>query len=116
MKAIRKKVKKLKDEIELIEQEAKRELHQLKLIEKFEDFKTKFSKNLTELEFEERKKLVRLLVEDVIVDIKKEEILVRHIIPTEKRLLLCTGSSFASFGKSHIRRFRTGTAKAIPKT
>jgi hypothetical protein len=48
--------------------------------------------NLTALKFEERKQIVRLLVEEVLVNTQTNEITVRHILPLDQKLPLCKGS------------------------
>jgi hypothetical protein len=50
-----------------------------------EDFSVKIKENLDRLDFETRKQIVRLLVEEVEIDTIKEEINVKHIIPLDSR-------------------------------
>ena len=88
LKAIKANIERIKDESVLIEQEAQCELRELKLVEEFGNFKERLNTNLSHLEFSEKKKLVRLLVEEVFVDFHKQQVLVRHIIPFTKNLPL----------------------------
>ncbi|MEJ7712904.1 MAG: recombinase family protein [Pyrinomonadaceae bacterium] len=84
LKAIRAKMKKAADECALIEKEEKQEGQRLQLIEQFSEFAQRMKSNLTNLGFAERKQIVRLLVEEVKVNTKSEEITVRHILPLDK--------------------------------
>jgi site-specific DNA recombinase len=86
--AIRAKIKRLSGECDLIEQERKERLSQLKLVDRYADFVKKFGDNLDQLDFEKRKEVVRLLVEEVAVDVKNEHVTVRHIVPAEKNIQL----------------------------
>ena len=96
LKSTKSKIEKLEKECIVIEQEAQTELKQLNLVEQFENFKEKLNMNLANLEFEDKQKLIRLLVEEICVDMQKGQILLRHIIPVEKSLPLCWGSFSAS--------------------
>ena len=98
LKALRAKMKKAADECALIEKEEKEEGHRLQVIEQFTEFAKQIKSNLTNLQFEERKQIVRLLVEEVKVNTKTEEITVRHILPLDKKFPLCKGSSLSGVG------------------
>jgi hypothetical protein len=98
LKVIRSKIKQLQDECMLLDQEEKKKQQQLHLIEQFDDFKKRMNNNLPKLSFEDRKKLVRLLVSEVIVDVNKEELTVRHIVPINKSLPLCPWSNITATG------------------
>ena len=54
--------------------------------------------NLSTLGFAERNHLVRLLVEEVIVNTSTEEITVRHILPVDQTFPLCKRSNYSSLG------------------
>jgi site-specific DNA recombinase len=95
LKSIRAKIKKLHDECALVEKETKEEHHRLQLIEQFAVFAQRMNTNLSTLGFAERKHLVRLLVEEVIVNTSTEEITVRHILPVDQTLPLCKRSMLA---------------------
>jgi site-specific DNA recombinase len=68
LKSLRAKLKKLADEWTLVEKDAKEEHHRLQLIEQFAMFAQRMTTNLSTLEFAERKQIVRLLVEEVLVN------------------------------------------------
>lgn len=89
---IRKKIRQLTDEHEMLDKEKEQKLRQLHLIEQFESFKTRFDEGLDHLTFKDRQMVTRLLVSEAIVDVKNTDILVRHIIRTDKMVPLCTGS------------------------
>ena len=93
LKTIRAKIKRLHDECALVEREAKEAHHRLQLIEQFTTFTHRMTTNLSTLSFAERKQIIRLLVEEVVVDTTTEEITVRHILPVEQMFPLCKGSS-----------------------
>jgi hypothetical protein len=54
------------------------------LIEQFSTFQDKFSSRLSELTFDEKQQVVRLLVEEVLVDSVNEQLVVKHVIPLDK--------------------------------
>jgi len=91
LKSIRSRIKKVEDECLLLEREEKEEARRLELIEQFTDFTQRMKVNMSTLSFEERKQVVRLLVEEVIVNTKTEEVTVRHIMPLDQQFPLCTG-------------------------
>ncbi len=95
LKSIRAKIKKLHDECALVEKETTEEHHRLQLIEQFAVFAQRMNTNLSTLGFAERKHLVRLLVEEVIVNTSTEEITVRHILPVDQTFPLCKRSTLA---------------------
>jgi hypothetical protein len=100
LKGIRAKIKKLHDECALVEKDAKEEHHRLQLIEQFAVFAQRMNTNLSTLGFAERRHLVRLLVEEVIVNTSTEEITVRHILPTDQTFPLCKRSNLTAVGQS----------------
>jgi site-specific DNA recombinase len=93
---IRERMKTIEQEYKLLEEEKHREQKQLQLIEQFSTFQAKFSSRLGELTFEEKKQVVRLLVEEVVVDSVNEKLTVKHVIPLDKRFPLRSGSLVAS--------------------
>lgn len=93
LKTLRAKLKKLQEEYALIEREAKEAHHRLQLIEQFTAFTQRMTTNLSTLGFAERKQIIRLLIEEVVVNTATEEITVRHILPLEQMLPLCKGST-----------------------
>ncbi len=58
--------------------------------------------NLSTLGFAERKHLVRLLVEEVIVNTSTEEITVRHILPVDQTFPLCKRSTYSSLERTAV--------------
>src|SRR3989304_10269385 len=72
----------------------------VKVISNLEDFSSKIKENLDELDFERKKQIVRLLVEEVEIDTIKEEINVKHIIPLDNRKCqLCSGTRFTNISQ-----------------
>lgn len=96
LKSIRSKIQKLEQECSFFAVEEKRKQDQLQLIEQFQDFRKRMKSNLADLNFEDRKKLVRLLVSEVVVDVNKEELVVRHTVPISKSWPLCPGSNLTT--------------------
>ena len=99
LKSIRVKIKKLQDESVLLAKEEKEQLHQLQLIKQFNDFTKRMTSNLANLSFEEKKNIVRLLVEEIVVNVKTEEVTVKHILPlqTQQEMFsLCKGSNITA--------------------
>jgi site-specific DNA recombinase len=81
--SIRAKMTTIEQEKTFLEKDKERQLRQLQVIEQFEVFKEKMNMNLTDLTFDQKKTLVRLLISEVSVDTKSEEILIRHTLPLE---------------------------------
>jgi hypothetical protein len=104
LKSLRSKIKKSQDECALLEKEEKEESHRLQLIEQFADFTQRMKANLTRLNFEERRQIVRLLVEEVIVNTQTDEITVRHILPLDQKFPLCKGSKRATLRDTLLAR------------
>lgn len=112
LKSLRSKIKKLHDEFAQVEKEEKEEHHRLQLIEQFAEFTKRMSKNLSNLSFTERKRIVRLLVEEVLVNTSTEEITVRHILPLDQKFPLCKGSTVAAAVKHPAGRIGQGAGTA----
>ena len=93
LKRIRERIKAVQQEYALLEEEKHREQKQLQLIEQFATFQNKFSSRLDALSFEEKKQVVRLLVEEVLVDSVNEKLIVKHVIPLDKSFPLRSGSN-----------------------
>jgi site-specific DNA recombinase len=92
LEVIRDRIKHIQQEYTLLEEEKHREQKQLPLIEQFSTFQKKFSSRLGSLTFEEKKQVVRLLVDEVLVDSINEKLIVKHVIPLDKRFPLRSGS------------------------
>jgi hypothetical protein len=99
LEVIRDRIKNMQREYTLLEEEKHREPKQLQLIEQFSTFQKKFSSRLERLTFEEKKHVVRLLVDEVWVDSINEKLIVKHIIPLDKRFPLCSGSGELLVGR-----------------
>ena len=99
LKSLRAKLKKLHAEWALIEKETKEEHHRLQLIEQFAMFTQRMNTNLSTVGFAERKQIVRLLVEEVVVNTSSDEITVRHILPVDQTFPLCKRSTEPSPGQ-----------------
>jgi site-specific DNA recombinase len=93
LERIRAKIRNVEQEYTLLEQEKHREQQQLQLIEQFATFQAKFVSRLDRLTFAEKKPVVRLLVEEVLVDSVNESLTVKHVIPLHKSFPLRLGSS-----------------------
>src|SRR5262245_39093788 len=93
LERIREKIKTIEQEYHLLEEEKYREQQQLTLIEQFSTFQNKFASRLDHLTFAGKKQVVRLLVEEVLVDSVNESLIVKHVIPLDKRFPLRSGSS-----------------------
>jgi site-specific DNA recombinase len=98
LETIRDRIKNIQQEHALLEEEKHREQKQLQLIEQFSTFQNKFSSRLGSLMFEEKKQVVRLLVDEVLVDSINEKLLVKHVIPLDKRFPLRSRSGESFLG------------------
>jgi site-specific DNA recombinase len=92
LEVIRERIKNIQQEYTLLEEEKHREQKQLQLIEQFSTFQKKFVSRLESLTFAEKKHVVRLLVDEVLVDSINEKLIVKHVIPLDKRFPLRSGS------------------------
>ena len=92
---IRLSIQQIEAEINMIQSDLENKQRQLQLIEQFDTFREMLTHNLSNLTFTEKRKIVKLLVREVVVDIENEDILIKHILPMpEKRLPLRSGSHF----------------------
>jgi len=78
LKAVRSKSKQLFDEIAFFDNQEKETKKLLTIINSLEDFTDKIGKNLDTLTFEEKRTIVKFLIEEVEIDTMKEEINVKH--------------------------------------
>ena len=99
---IRNRINNVEQEYKLLEEEKHRDQKQLQLIEQFSTFQDKFLSRLGELAFDEKQQVVRLLVEEVLVDSVNEQLVVKHVIPLDKSFPLRSGST----GSAVYPRFR----------
>lgn len=93
LKSLRAKITKLYDEGALVERDAKEEHYRLQLMEQFALCTQRMNTHLSRVGFAERKPIVRLLVEEVVVNTTTEEITVRHILPVDQTVPLCKRGS-----------------------
>jgi hypothetical protein len=98
LKSLRAKITKLQNECALVERDAKEEHHRLQLIEQFASFTQRMTTNLSTLGFAERKQIVRLLVEEVVVNATTDEITVHHILPINQTFPLCKWRHYRPLG------------------
>ena len=101
-------MKSVEQEYTLLEEEKHHEQQQLQLIEQFATFQAKFVSRLDRLTFAETKQVVRLLVEEVLVDSVNESLTVKHVIPLGKSFPLRSGSSGTGVGS------RRGSRASFP--
>ncbi len=93
LKNNRAKIEQLENEITYLKKEKREREQILTVIRNLEDFSVKIKENLDKRDFETKKQIVRLLVEEVEIDTIKEEINVKHIIPLDNRKCqLCSGT------------------------
>ena len=83
LEQIRAGIQHIRQEWKLLQDEKQQQLKQLQLIEQFETFTQKLDTNLNNVEFEQKKRFVRLFVKEVIVDAVTEEISIRHTLPLD---------------------------------
>jgi len=92
LEVIRDRLKHIQREDALLAEEKQCEQKQLQMIEQFSTCQKKFSSRLGSLTFEEKKHVVRLLVDEVWVDSIHAKLIVKHGIPLDKRVPLRSGS------------------------
>jgi site-specific DNA recombinase len=85
LQSIRAKAQRIQQEIDLLKHDEEIAARRLHVIERFEDFCSTLTTNLEELSFVDRKKILRLLVTDIIVDTSNGEVSVNHILPLDKK-------------------------------
>jgi len=64
----------------------------LALIEQFEEFAKKMGKNIDNACFQTKKKIIQMMVEEVRLNARDQEMKINHIIPISKKSQLCPGS------------------------
>ena len=100
LKALRSRVNKTEAEINLLKKNVDQKARQLHLVSRFEDFSAKLKNNLQDVSFEDKKRIVRLLVTEVIVDTTKEELHLKHILPLKKSCPLRSGGNDAALRRA----------------
>lgn len=81
---IRTRIQQNQQELRLLQHDKEQQLRQLQLIEQFETFTHTLDTHLNNLHFEQKKRVVRLLIKEVIVDAVSEKIIIRHTLPLDK--------------------------------
>ena len=100
LETINSKYSKLTQEIEYLKQQSNEKKTLLTLVRNVSDFVKAMHNNLDSCTFDDRRKIIKLIVEEVSVDTINEEINVKHIIPTDpKKYPLCPGTHLSDFGK-----------------
>ena len=103
LKQVRTRIVKIEAELHYLQQEKERQNRQLQLIESFESFVSELNLNLEELPFESKRKVIQLLVSQVFVDTRKEEIEIKHIMPLgAKSCLLRSGRKRTPLGNTLV--------------
>lgn len=85
LKMVGAKLLQISGEKQYLQQQQIEQKKLLTVIRNLADFSEKICKNLESHSFEERKKMVRLLVEEVQIDTIQEKINVKHIIPLDPK-------------------------------
>ncbi len=93
LKSAATQLEQLAGELDYLEREKHEQKKMLSLIQDLSGFSESLKKNLDTCSLEDRKKVVRLLVEEVQVDTISEKIKIKHIVPMEpKKCHLCWGT------------------------
>ena len=85
LQSIRTKEQRIQQEIDLLKRDEENEARTLQVIQRFEDFCSTLTGNMEILSFADRKKILRLLITDIVVDTSNGEITVNHILPLDKK-------------------------------
>lgn len=95
LKGVRSKIERVNNEIDYFLKQRQESQKLLMIISNLDDFTKNLNKNLDSHTFDEKKNIVRFLIEQVEVDSINEEINVKHIIPiNEQKYPLRSGSHF----------------------
>ena len=93
LEKIASKCTKLTQEIDFLQKQSDESKSMLTVIRNISDFLKTMHKNFESCTFEDRRKIIKLIVEEVSIDTKKEEINVKHIVPTDPKMYpLCLGT------------------------
>lgn len=107
LQSIRTKAQRIQQEIDLLKRDEANEARTLQVIQRFEDFCSTLTGNMETLSFADRKKILRLLVTDIIVDTSNGEISVNHILPLDKKSYPLRSGSDESHPSKHIPALRS---------
>lgn len=88
---IRIKIKKSQSEITLLENEKSQKDSFIVLVKKLGEFTASLDSNLDSLSFEQKQKIIRLLIDDIVVNSISGSIKIRHIIPDDSCCRLRSG-------------------------
>ena len=102
LKGVRSKIEQVNSEIDYLINQENESKKLLTVIHNLDDFALNINKNLDAHSFEEKRRLVKLLVEEVEVDTIKEEINVKHIIPLDPRKCQLRSGTLQSPGRQHL--------------
>ena len=86
LKGVRAKMEQLNNEINYLNNQEEESKKLLTVIRNLDDFSSKISKNLDSHTFEEKRSIVKFLIEEVEVDTMHDVINVKHIIPLDLKM------------------------------
>jgi site-specific DNA recombinase len=89
---IRARIKSIEGEVKRLEHESQQQDQHLRLVEQFAVFQKKIGQNLDHLSFEDKRRILQLLVTEIAVDSVQGEITIKHILPLDETLPLHSGS------------------------
>jgi site-specific DNA recombinase len=95
---IRSRMKNIEGEVSRLEQEGQQQQQHLRLVEQLTAFQNKIGQNLDALPFEDKRQVLRLLVNEVVVDSVQEELTIKHVIPIDEMLPLHSRSHTVEVG------------------
>lgn len=102
LKGVRAKMEQLNNEINYLNNQEEESKKLLTVIRNLDDFSSKISKNLDSHTFEEKRSIVKFLIEQVEVDTMHDIINVKHIIPLDLKMCqLRSGSNNTSLRSTH---------------
>ncbi len=82
------RIKSIEGEVKRLEHESQQQDQHLWLVEHFAMFQNKIGQKLDRLSFEEKRRILQLLVTEVAVDSVQGEITIKHILPIDETLPL----------------------------
>ena len=85
LKGVKSKMEQLRNEIKHLNHKDEERSKIVVVIDNLEKFSLTIGENLEKCSFEEKKKIVRLLIEEVEVDTVNDKINIKHIIPMKKQ-------------------------------
>ena len=117
LEKIASKCSKLTQEIDFLQKQSDESKSMLTVVRNISDFLKTMHKNFESCSFEDRRKIIKLIVEEVSIDTKKEEINVKHIVPTDPKIYpLCLGTHLTFAHESlHALWLRLMDGSAIAK-